>query len=133
LVAAATTAHPQAAPSLAIIDTARADRAWCAVHSLAELYATLTAMPGPRARHPDDVRRAVERATTLFTPVSLTVKEYLTVIHRTADERARSGQVYDALILKAAEKSGADVIYTWNLKHFQALAPDSIADRIRTP
>jgi predicted nucleic acid-binding protein len=97
------------------------------------MYATLTAMPAPRVRHPDDVWRAVERAASLFTIVALTAKEYVATLHDAADLRTRSGQVYDALLLKAAEKSGASVIYTWNVKHFRALAHTSLVDRIRTP
>jgi predicted nucleic acid-binding protein len=49
-----------------------------------------------------------------------------------ADCGLPGGQVYDALLLACARKSGADAIYTWNLKHFRQLAPD-LAKRIRTP
>jgi hypothetical protein len=42
------------------------------------------------------------------------------------------GRVYDALLLSCAPKAKAQTIYTWNAKHFQAIAPE-LAGRIRTP
>jgi hypothetical protein len=41
-------------------------------------------------------------------------------------------KVYDALLLRRAEKCGAERIYTWNLSHPRRIAPD-LADRGRTP
>jgi predicted nucleic acid-binding protein len=43
-----------------------------------------------------------------------------------------SGKICDALLLACAVKSEAQVIYTWNLKHFQSIAPH-LADRIQDP
>jgi predicted nucleic acid-binding protein len=40
--------------------------------------------------------------------------------------------IYDALLLACARKANADRIYTWNLRHFRALAPD-LAERIVAP
>ncbi|GAC1639669.1 MAG: hypothetical protein NVS9B14_20930 [Candidatus Acidiferrum sp.] len=52
---------------------------------------------------------------------------------RAAAERGiAGGRVYDALLLQCARKSKAEIIYTWNLKHFQAIAPD-LTKRMRTP
>ena len=42
------------------------------------------------------------------------------------------GQIYDALLLKCARVADADVILTWNVKHFQRIAPD-LTERIKTP
>ncbi len=46
---------------------------------------------------------------------------------------ARSGLVYDALILKCAEKSGAGAIYTWNTNRFNRVAWPAVAPLIRAP
>ncbi len=43
------------------------------------------------------------------------------------------GQIYDALMPYCAIKSGAERIYTLNVRHFQGLAPPEIASRIVTP
>jgi predicted nucleic acid-binding protein len=39
---------------------------------------------------------------------------------------------YDALLLRCARKCNAQTIYTWNVKHFEAIAPD-LAPRLRMP
>jgi predicted nucleic acid-binding protein len=46
---------------------------------------------------------------------------------------ARSGHVYDALILKCAERAGVETVYTWNTGHFERVAWRAMAGRIRTP
>jgi predicted nucleic acid-binding protein len=43
------------------------------------------------------------------------------------------GRTYDALLLAAAGKSGATRIYTLNVQHFHALAPDSLRTGIVAP
>ena len=43
-----------------------------------------------------------------------------------------SGRIYDALLLRCAAKVKADLIYTWNLKHFRSL-DSSLAAKIRSP
>ena len=58
--------------------------------------------------------------------------EYFDTIQETADRGFASGRVYDALLLRCAAKSRASSIYTWNLRHFQAIAPE-LGERIRTP
>lgn len=133
LVAASDTAHQQHARSLALVATASRAEAFCAAHSLAELYATLTAIPAPRMRRVDDVLAGVEQAARMFKPVSLTGAEYLWVLRHVAAAGARSGQVYDALILKCAEKCRATAVYTWNTAHFTRVAWPAVASHIRTP
>ena len=74
----------------------------------------------------------VDEAAAILTQVTLTPTEYLETIRRSSRAEARSGIVYDALLVAAARKSKADRIYTWNIKHFLRIAPE-LADRIRTP
>jgi len=64
--------------------------------------------------------------------VSLDSEEYFATIRNAAQLGITGGRVYDALLLGCAAKSKAQTIYTWNLKHFQLLAPH-LGDRIRTP
>jgi len=64
--------------------------------------------------------------------VTLTTREYLTTIRKAADAGCTGGMIYDALLLACARKSGADLIYTFNIKHFTRVAPD-LADRIQAP
>lgn len=76
---------------------------FCGAHSLAELYSSLT----------------------------LTAREILRH-RRAADAGLSGGIIYDALLLACARKSGAGVIYTFNIKHVSRVAPD-LADRMQTP
>jgi hypothetical protein len=36
----------------------------------------------------------------------------------------RGGRIYDALHPRCAHKAGADWIYTFNVRHFQQMAPE---------
>lgn len=133
LFAASDTAHQHHTRSLALVATARPSRAFVAAHSLAELYATLSATPAPRMRRLEQVLEAVEQAAHVFTPVTLRRPDYLWVLRHVAAVGARSGQIYDALVLKCAERAGVEVVYTWNTAHFTRVAWAEMIDRIRSP
>ena len=64
--------------------------------------------------------------------ISLDAREYLEAIDSISARGLAGGIVYDALLLACARKVKADRIYTWNLRHFRAIAPD-LAERIVTP
>lgn len=133
LFAASDTAHRHHAPSLAVVVTATPATAFVAAHSLAELYATLSAVSVPKARRVEQVLQAVEHTAEVFTPLALTEADYLWVLRHVGALGGRSGQIYDALILKCAERANAAVVYTWNLGHFMRVAWPQMAGRIRTP
>lgn len=76
---------------------------------------------------------AVEQAARSFTAVTLEAEDYLWALRHAAGLGARSGQIYDALILKCAERADAETIYTWNIGHFRRIAWQAIAERIQTP
>jgi predicted nucleic acid-binding protein len=108
------------------------DSGCCGAHSLAEVYATLTRMPG---RH----RISGEQAM-LFVG---SLRERLTIVALDGDEVARSlsesatlgivgGAIYDALLASCALKASAEAIYTWNTRHYAQCGPEVIR-RLRTP
>ena len=97
---------------------------------MAEVYNTLTAMPPALRLAPRDAVLAVE--TFLQRLITLTADEYMETLRRTANLGRSGGMIYDALLLACARKVQAERIYTWNVKHFQTVAPD-LADRIMTP
>jgi predicted nucleic acid-binding protein len=74
----------------------------------------------------------VQEVRDRLTLVSLDESEYFETIQQTAAAGFTSGRVYDALLLRCAAKAKAQSIYTWNIKHFKAIAPAQAA-RIRTP
>jgi predicted nucleic acid-binding protein len=104
----------------------------CGIHSLAEVYAVMTALPVRPSLAAEQVYLFVEQIPERLTVVTLQQSDYLKAIRELAERRLANGRVYDALLLACARKSKAETIYTWNLKHFRQLAPD-LADRIRTP
>jgi predicted nucleic acid-binding protein len=133
LFAASDSGHRHHRPSLDLVAKARPSTSFVAAHSLAELYATLSSVPSPRMRRLDRVMEAVEQAIRQFTPIALNVDDYMWVLRHVTEAEARSGQIYDALILKCAERAGAEKVYTWNLSHFQRVAWPAMGGRIRTP
>lgn len=84
-------------------------------------------------RRVDQVLEAVEHVATAFAPVTLDVGDYLWVLRHVAGMEARSGQIYDALILKCAERANAEAVYTWDIRHFKRIAWPEMADRVRVP
>jgi len=124
--------HAQHEASLAAYLRADPSQAACAAHSLAELYATLTSMPGPNRLSADQVLRVLDDIRERLTVIALDPEEYRSAIGDAAAEDILGGTVYDALIARCALKSKAAVIYTWNLKHFRLVGPE-VARRARTP
>ena len=131
-VAAFWTGHPGHDASNKLVSSATPQRTSCGLHTLAEVYATITALPGKNAIPPDQALLFVDEITVRSTVYSLTQPEYLRTIRKCAEEQARSGQVYDALLMQCARKANAKSIFTWNIKHFRHLAGEW-ADKIRTP
>ena len=64
--------------------------------------------------------------------VPLAAQDYVEAATSVAMQGLGGAMIYDALLLQCARKVNAEVIYTWNVRHFQRLAPD-LAERIRTP
>src|SRR5579871_6596001 len=104
----------------------------CAAHSLAEVYSTLTRMPG---KH----RISGEQAM-LF---SGSIRERLSIIALTGDEYADAlqacstlgivgGSIYDALLARCALKAQAETVYSWNARHY-ALCGREVTRRLKTP
>jgi predicted nucleic acid-binding protein len=132
LVAAFREDHPHHEPSFRRFETAAMNRSCCAFHTIAEFYATMSALPVKPQISPEQALLFVEEVRKRLTPVSLTAEEYHTTIQRSAQNGLIGGRIYDALLLRCAAKSKAQTIYTWNLKHFLLIAPE-LSGRIRTP
>lgn len=124
--------HPHHETSIKLVSAANKRKSACAAHTLAEVYATMTALPVKDVIPPDQAFLFVQEARDRFAIVTLTEDEYYTTIEQAAARGFVSGRVYDALLLRCAAKVKAEVIYTWNLEHFRAISPGA-ADRMRTP
>jgi len=104
----------------------------CAGHSLAEVYATLTRLPGRHRVSAEQALLFLENIYERFALITLTGEEYHTAIKDAVGAGALGGLIYDWLIARCAIKAKAEAIYTWNTRHFDQLGP-VIAERLRTP
>jgi predicted nucleic acid-binding protein len=107
-------------------------RAFCAVHSIAEVYAVMTRLPVRPSISPEQGVLFLESLRERVSFVGLDGDEYFSVIQRAASHHLTGGRIYDALICGCARKISPAVIFTWNVRHFKEFAAD-LADRIRTP
>ena len=124
--------HPYHEASLKLVSAANKRKSACAAHTLAEVYATMTALPVKDVVPPEQALLFVQETRDRLTIVSLNENEYYKTIEKAAARGMVSGRIYDALLLQCATKVKAETIYTWNLEHFRAIRPDA-AERIRTP
>jgi predicted nucleic acid-binding protein len=124
--------HEHHAPSIDIFLRFGKKDACCGVHCLAEVYATLTAMPGKRRVGGDAALLFLRDIRDNLTLISLDERDYFQTIEEAATSALASGAVYDALLGHCAAKAKAETLYTWNTQDFLRLA-QPIAERVRRP
>lgn len=94
-------------------------------HTLAELYAVLTTLPvSPRITPEMAWRLISENIEGIATTVSLSTSDYIATIKHLRDSGLSGGIVYDALAFKAAIKSNAAKLVTFNVYDFKRIWPD---------
>jgi predicted nucleic acid-binding protein len=106
--------------------------ACCAAHSLAEVYATVTRLPGEFRASPEQAMLFLSDIADHLTIVSLESAEYFRAIQEAALNGIIGGTIYDALLAACAIKAKAETIYTDNDKHFRMLGPH-ITSRVKRP
>jgi predicted nucleic acid-binding protein len=104
----------------------------CAAHSLAEVYSTLTRLPGRHRLSGEQVLLFLENIRERLTLVTLDPEEYFAAVQEAAAAGIVGGAIDDALLAQCALKTRAETIYTWNVKHFQRINSE-IAPRVKTP
>jgi len=124
--------HEHHEPSLRAFLKATKQTGCCAAHSLAEMYATLTRLPGRHRLSGDQAVLLFENIRERLTLVILDAEEYYAALQAAAAARIAGGTVYDALLAQCAAKAEAEVLCTWNVKHFQQMSP-RIEARVETP
>ncbi len=96
-----------------------------ATHTLAELYAVLTRLPARPKISPGTAARLIrENVEAPATIVSLSATDYRSVIKDLSERGIAGGTVYDALIAKAARRSSADRLLTFNPDDFERVWPN---------
>jgi predicted nucleic acid-binding protein len=93
-------------------------------HGLAELFATLTALPLKPKIPPAEAKRLLKHTIGAhFEIIPLTAEIYSDALDLTVRQGLASGAIYDAIHLTGARSAGCDHLLTLNLKYFRALAP----------
>jgi predicted nucleic acid-binding protein len=106
--------------------------AGCAAHSLVEVYASLTRMPGEHRMSAAQAMLFLGTLRERLTVVTLDAPAYFVGLERFAALGNVGGTIYDAMMALCALKVDAEAVYTWNLRHFRQCGPE-IASRLRTP
>jgi predicted nucleic acid-binding protein len=135
LVAASVAGHPHHPQALAALLSVRNKTvAGCVSgHALSELYAVLTRTPFTPPVYPLQAWKIISaNVLPSFEIVALTSEMYRATIESCANHGWIGGRVYDTLHLACARQAACDRIYTFNVRHFQQLAPD-LADRVGAP
>ena len=132
LIAASIPSHPHYEACSARLHRLRQSGGACAAHTMAEAYSTLTNLTKGYRVPPVDAFQIIEEASTIFTLVTLTAKEFMRALQGASEKDLQGGIVYDALLMACARKVEARWVFTNNYKHFRRVAPD-LASRIVEP
>jgi predicted nucleic acid-binding protein len=110
------------------------DEGFVAAHGVAEVYAILTKLPAPFRHSPEQALLSIEEnILRRFKTVSLSGNDYAALIREAAAAGIQGGTIYDAVLLNSAAKAAVERIYTFNLKHFKAIAPPALAGLLLSP
>jgi predicted nucleic acid-binding protein len=85
-------------------------------------------MPGKHRASPDEALLFLHDALERLSIIALNGDEYLQVLEDAAAAAISGGTIYDAIIARCALKARAQMIYTWNIRHF-SLFGSQIASR----
>ena len=126
LVAAIVEPHPmhlRALPWLQRAKTGKIDFL-VASHTLAELYAVLTTLPLKPRISPSTAWRLVhDNVEASAKIISLSPSDYKDTVKHMAELGLTGGIIYDALIVKVAQKSGVERLLTFYADDFLRLWP----------
>jgi predicted nucleic acid-binding protein len=104
----------------------------CGAHSLAEVYSTLTRMPGRHRISAEQAMLFIGSIRERLSMVALTGNEYADALEAAATRGIVGGAVYDALLAHCASKAKAETIYSWNERHY-AQCGSEVTHRLRNP
>jgi len=104
------------------------------VHSIAEVYASLTRLPVQPRIHPlEAVRIVTDNILAHFEVVSMGKEDYMEALNAVGNGGWSGAKIYDALLLRCAARCTVERIYTFNLGDFKQLAPASLHGIICAP
>jgi predicted nucleic acid-binding protein len=104
----------------------------CGAHSLAEVFSTLTRMPGKHRTSGEQAMLFIGSIRERLSLVALQGDEYAEVLEASAARGIVGGGIYDAILAHCALKAHAKTIYSWNIRHY-VLCGAEVTQRLRTP
>ena len=114
--------HEHHAASLSLFRQFTKAEACCGAHTLAEIYSTLTRMPGKYRVTGDQAMLFVGSVLERLSVIALSAEEYATALNVWSQAGVTGGTIYDALLTSCALKRKPDDLFV-NLR-------DAIADRL---
>ena len=124
--------HIHHKPSLELFIQLDRDTGCCGAHSLAELFSTLTRMPGKYRIGAEQAMLFIGNIRERLATVALDGDEYADALGTAAARGIVGGTIYDALLAHCALKAQSETIYTWNERHYMQCGAE-ITKRLRTP
>jgi predicted nucleic acid-binding protein len=124
--------HPHHEASLTAFVEATKEEACCGAHSLVEVYATLTRMPGRYRMTSEQAMLFVDNVQERLSVIALGASDYARMLQHYASLGIVGGAIYDAVLARCALKSGAEVILTWNTRHYRQFGSE-VTRRLRLP
>jgi predicted nucleic acid-binding protein len=122
--------HHQA--SLALFIRFEKTTGCCGAHSLAEVYSTLTRMPGRHRISSEQALLFIGSIRERLSIIALSGDEYADALQASAAMGIVDGGIYDAMLAHCAIKAKADEIYTWNARHYNLCGRD-LVELLRKP
>jgi predicted nucleic acid-binding protein len=104
----------------------------CAAHSMVEVYSTLTRMPGKHRISSEQAMLFIDSIRERLSIVALDAGECADALKASAILGIVGGGIYDAVLAHCALKAKADVIYSWNTRHYSLCGP-AVAALLQTP
>jgi predicted nucleic acid-binding protein len=104
----------------------------CGAHSLVEVYAALTRMPGKHRISGEQAMLFIGNIRERLSIIELSGDEYADALQTAAALGIAGGSIYDAMLAHCAMKARAEIIYSWNTRHYAQCGPEVI-QRLRTP
>ena len=124
--------HVQHRASLELFIQFRKANGCCGAHSLAEVFSTLTRMPGKHRISGDQVMLFIDSIRERLSIIALNGDEYAEALAASSALGVVGGGIYDAMLAHCAIKARAKTIYTWNGRHYAQCGPE-VTQRLRTP
>src|SRR5579872_2752089 len=116
--------HVHHQPSLTCFIQFDTSTGCCGAHSLAEVYSTLTRMPGRHRISGEQAMLFIGSIRERLSVITLTGEEYADALQTSSARGIVGGGIYDAMLAHCAVKAQANVIYSWNARHYALCGPE---------